>query len=151
MKLMTHARRIVAAASLCLTALTPALAQDMVSVEGRIVNMRAGPSTQARVLWELDKGYPLKVIKRKGSWLQVRDVENDRGWVARSLTGSKPHHVVKSKVANIRKGPGQQYRIIGRAEQYELMRTREKKSGWVRVERTSGQTGWISKKLLWGW
>jgi len=151
MKLMSQAGRIVVAVSLSLAAFTPTLAQEMVSVKSTIVNMRAGPSTHSDVLWELDQGYPLQVLKRQGRWLYVRDLENDRGWVARSLTVKQPHHVVKSKVANIRLGPGKQYRIIGRAEHMELMRTRDKKSGWVRVERAGGQTGWMAKNLLWGW
>jgi uncharacterized protein YgiM (DUF1202 family) len=81
----------------------------------------------------------------------VRDFENDRGWVARALTGSTPHHVVKARTANVRQGPGTQHRIVGKAEYGELLRTREKRSDWVRVERDNGKTGWIAKRLLWGW
>ena len=131
--------------------LSPTLAREMVSIKGKIVNMRAGPGTHTEILWELDKGYPLQVLKRRGSWLQVRDFENDRGWIAKSLTARTPHHIVKSKIANIRRGPGTRHRIVGKAERYEVLRTREKKSGWVRVERDNGQKGWISSKLLWGW
>ena len=81
----------------------------------------------------------------------MRDFEGDRGWVARSLTGNAPHHVVKSKVANVRSSPSTQARIVGKAEYGELLRTREKRAGWVRVERTEGPGGWIAKQLLWGW
>jgi len=123
----------------------------MVSVKGNVLNMRSGPGTQTEVLWELKKGYPLQVVNRKGNWLQVRDFENDRGWVARALTGSTPHHVVKARTANVRQGPGTQHRIVGKAEYGELLRTREKRSDWVRVERDNGKTGWIAKRLLWGW
>ena len=151
MKFTSNAREIVVTISLCLTALTPALAREIVSIKGSVVNMRAGPSTQAEALWQLEKGYPLQVLKRQGSWLHVRDFENDRGWVARSLTGNTPHHVVKSAVANNRQGPGMQHRIIGKAERLEVVRTRGKKSGWVRIERSDGQTGWMAKRLLWGW
>ncbi|MBS3996455.1 MAG: SH3 domain-containing protein [Hydrogenophaga sp.] len=128
-----------------------ASAQNMVSVKGSTLNMRSGPGTNTEVLWELRKGYPLKVLARQGNWLQVSDFENDRGWVARSLTGNTPHHVVKAKTANIRQGPGTQHRIVGKAEYGELLRTREKKSDWVRVERDNGNTGWVAKQLLWGW
>lgn len=151
MNLKSTARIMAAAISLSLFALTPAVAQKMVSIKGSIVNMRAGPSTNTKILWELDKGYPLQVIKRQGRWLQVRDFENDRGWVARSMTNNTPHHVVRSKVANIRSGPGMKYRIVGKAEHVELLRTKSKKGNWVQVERSGGQTGWIAKNLLWGW
>ncbi len=149
----TSARRLAAVATLGLLALSTgtAHAQTMVSVQGSTLNMRQGPGTHTPVLWELKKGYPLQIVERKGNWVKVRDFEGDTGWVARSLTGSTPHHVVKSRVANIRSGPGTQHRIVGKAEYGELLRTREKRADWVRVERESGVGGWIAKQLLWGW
>ncbi|MEF8732930.1 MAG: SH3 domain-containing protein [Candidatus Accumulibacter meliphilus] len=130
---------------------SPALARDMVSIKGSIVNMRSGPSTRSDVMWELKRGYPLQVLKRKGSWLQVQDFENDKGWVAKSLTNRKPHYIVKASVANMRSGPGTGYRIVGKSERYDLLRTRGAKSDWVQVERSDGVKGWVAKRLLWGW
>ena len=145
-------RQLLIMAGLCLAALSTSMAQaqSMVSVKGSTLNMREGPGTHTPVLWELKQGYPLQVTQRKGSWVQVRDFEGDTGWVARSLTGSTPHHVVKSRVANLRSGPGTQHRILARVEYGELLRTREKRADWVRVERSEGVSGWIAKRLLWG-
>ncbi|WP_439587114.1 SH3 domain-containing protein [Hydrogenophaga sp.] len=128
-----------------------ATAQNMVSVKGSTLNMREGPGTNTPVLWELKKGYPLQITQRKGNWVKVSDFEGDSGWVLRSLTGNTPHHIVKSKVANIRSGPGTQHRIVGKASYGDLVRTREKRADWVRVEREEGVGGWIAKQLLWGW
>ena len=144
-------RHVLIAVGLCLATLSSAWAQKIVSVKGSVVNTRAGPGTHTEVLWELQRGYPLQVLKRRGSWVQVRDFENDRGWVARSLIGGAPHRVVKSRVANIRKGPGTKHALVGQALYGELLRTRAKRGGWVRIERGDGQTGWIAKRLLWGW
>lgn len=126
-------------------------AQRLVSIEGAEVNMRSGPGTGHEVLWVLNKGYPLKVLRRQGRWLEVQDFENDKGWVARALTGRTPHHVVKSRIVNIRKGPGTGHPIIGQAEYGEVLRTRSKRRDWVQVERAEGQPGWVAKRLLWGW
>ncbi|MEZ5647308.1 MAG: SH3 domain-containing protein [Burkholderiaceae bacterium] len=152
----THPRHtlfnMILGGALLATLSMPALAQSMVSIKGNTVNMRSGPSTQNTVLWELKKGYPLRVVRRKGTWLEVSDFENDRGWVARTLVGSSPHHVVKSRTANIRRGPGTQHAIVGKAAYGDLLRTREKRSGWVQVEHTAnGTKGWVSGRLLWGW
>lgn len=151
MKLISNVKQFFLTVCLCLIALTPAHAGEMVSIKGSIVNMRAGPSTQSEVLWQLRKGYPLEVLKHRGRWLQVRDFENDRGWVAKSLTSKTPYHIVKTPTANVRKGPSTKYRIVGKAERFEVLRTRKKSKGWVNVRREDGQTGWISRKLLWGW
>lgn len=145
-------RTLLITSALCLAALfsTTAHAQTMVSVKGSSLNMREGPGTHTAVLWELKQGYPLQITERKGSWVRVRDFEGDTGWVARSLTGNTPHHVVKSRVANLRSGPGAQHRIVAKVEYGELLRTREKRADWVRVERSEGVSGWIAKRLLWG-
>ena len=128
-----------------------AAAQEMVSIRGSTVNMRAGPGTDSEVLWELQRGYPLQVVKRQGDWLEVRDFEDDRGWVARSLVGRIPHMIVKVDRANIRSGPGARYRVIGHVEYGELLRTLERRADWVRVRRSAGEIGWIARSLLWGW
>lgn len=155
MKFFSPVKSFVIGLSLCLLALTPALAHEtgskMVSIKGSVVNVRASPNTRSDVLWELTRGYPLQVLKRRGQWLQVRDFENDRGWVFRSLTGKTPYHVVKANIANVRKGPGTNNRIVGKAERYDVVRTRSKKNGWVQVEMDDGLKGWISQRLLWGW
>lgn len=143
---------LIAGATLAASTIFPAWAQDMVSVQGNTVNMRSGPSTQNPILWELKRGYPLRVVRRQGNWLEVSDFENDRGWVARALVGNTPHHVVKSPTANIRRGPGTNHAVVGRADYGDVLRTREKRSGWVRVEHTAtGTSGWVAGNLLWGW
>ena len=153
MVLKRYATRLFFTLALVCLALaqTPALAREMVSIKGNIVNMRSGPGPGSHILWELERGYPLQVLQRKGDWLQVRDFENDKGWVARSLTGTTRYHIVKARVANIRSGPSTGYKVVGKSERYDLMRTRGAKSGWVHVQSSNGVTGWISKNLLWGW
>jgi len=129
----------------------PALAQTMVSAAGNPVNLRALPSTNSEVLWQLQRGYPLQVLGEKDGWLQVRDFENDRGWVLKSLTGNAPHHVVSNATANVRSGPGTNHSLVTTLQRGELLRTLEQRGDWVRVARVSnGQSGWISKPLLWG-
>lgn len=127
-----------------------AMAQSMISIKGSTVNMRTQPTTASEIMWELKRGYPLKVLQRKGRWYQVVDFEGDRGWVARSLTGNTPYFVVKSKTANMRSGPGTKNRIVGKAQYGDLLRTRAKRSGWANVQTADGKRGWISQKLLWG-
>ena len=151
--MFTHvtALRILIIFGLCIGTATPSLAQRMVSVTGSVVNMREGPGLRSPVLWELTRGYPLQVVGSKGSWLHVRDFENDRGWVSRSLTARTPYHVVKVPVANLRSGPGLKNKVVGRATYGEVLRTRAQRAGWVRVQRDGGQTGWVARRLLWGW
>ena len=126
-------------------------AKEMVSVERPVVNMRSGSSTKHSILWALSKGYPLEVMRHQGNWLQVRDFENDKGWVYRPMVGKKAHVIVKSPVVNVRSAPSTSSRVLGRAEYGEVLRTLENKNQWVKVERDSGTKGWVSRGLVWGW
>lgn len=127
-----------------------AQAQEMVSIAGSTVNMREEPSLNSTVLWELQRGYPLQVTERRGEWLGVKDFEDDTGWVARSLTSDEPHHIVKSQTLNLRKGPGTEHQIVAELARGELLKTLEKRDDWVRVERYDGATGWVARRLVWG-
>lgn len=124
---------------------------EFVSIKGNQVNVRQSPSTQAEVAWELSKGYPMKVTQKRGNWLKVKDFDGELGWVYRPLTHKQAHHIVKAPKANMRKGPGTQYKKVASFQQYDLLKTLEKKNGWIKGQASNGQTGWISKKLLWGW
>jgi SH3-like domain-containing protein len=128
----------------------------MVSVAGERVNLRKGPSTKYPIIWELGKGFPLRVVSSQGNWLKVSDFEQDVGWIYKKLVNRKPHLVVKtnrnSKARiNIRSGPGTKYKIVGKAEYGVVFETLKRGNGWVKVRHESGLTGWIKRSLLWGW
>lgn len=138
--------------SLCLT-LTATVAQaTMVSVDADMINLRSGPGTNYKILWELGRGYPLKVIGSKGNWYRVIDFEDDKGWVYKKLVSRTPHLVVKKKAINIRSGPSTRYKIVRQAKRGVVFRTLERKPGWVKIRHEEEKVeGWIKRDLLWGW
>lgn len=151
---MTHFRRLPAlllAFILLPGAIATAQAREMVSVDRSAANMRTGPGTNHELSWVLQRGYPLMVTGKKGAWIKVSDFEKDQGWMLRSLTGKKPHHIVSAKVANLRSEPHTRSRVVGKLEYGEVLRTVEKRGDWVKVQRDPSGTGWVAKNLLWGW
>lgn len=67
------------------------------------------------------------------------------------LTHREPHVVVKVPVANLRGAPGTRHRIVARADCGEVLRTLERREGWLRVRRVSGRSGWVARRLVRGW
>ncbi|MGV1100182.1 SH3 domain-containing protein [Thiovibrio sp. JS02] len=124
---------------------------EMVSIAPPKVNMRSGPGENYAILWEIGRGYPLKVIARKGNWLKVADFENDVGWVYKKLVSREAHLIVKKERVNIRSGPGEKYRLVGKANYGVVLKTVKRGKGWVRVRHENGLTGWVLRDLLWGW
>jgi SH3-like domain-containing protein len=123
----------------------------LVSVAGENVNIRSGPGTNYSVVWELGEGFPLQVLEKKGDWIKVVDFEGDSGWVYKKLVGKKAHLIVKKKRINVRSGPGQRYRLVGKANYGVVFRTLKTSNGWAKVKHENGLTGWIKRDLLWGW
>lgn len=123
----------------------------MISTAKDNVNMRTGPGTHYKVKWVLGKGCPLKLVAQKKSWYKVMDFEGDTGWVYKPLTCRTPHVVVKKKIVNIRSLPGTQNPLVAKALKGTVLRTIGSVRGWVKVRHASGITGWIARKLVWGW
>ena len=128
----------------------------MTTVKGDKVNLRKGPGKNYPILWEYGNGFPLKIVKKQGSWVNVRDFENDSGWIHKSLLYYSPRVIVKVNKGsddkiNIRSGPGTTNKVVGQAHYGVVFKTLEKKSGWLKVRHESGLTGWIKGSLLWGY
>lgn len=49
------------------------------------INVRKQPDASSEVAWIVEKGYPLRFIKKQGSWLQVADDAGLKGWVHSSV------------------------------------------------------------------
>lgn len=151
----TYAILLLVTLALLLAGATTACAK-MVSIKGDDINMRSGPGTKYKVLWKLGSGFPLKVLRQKGSWYRVQDFEGTIGWVHRNVTTDKGHMIVKAfknsdKRINVRSGPGTNSRIVAKAYYGVVFRTLQQKSGWVQVEHEKGIRGWIKRSLVWGY
>lgn len=48
--------------------------------------IRSGPGESFDVLWEVQEGYPFKVLEEKGEWVKVIDAEGDSGWISKKST-----------------------------------------------------------------
>ena len=127
------------------------IAQQMVSVSGKEVNLRSGPGTQHPADWILGRGYPLKVVGSQGKWLKVSDFEKDQGWIYQPLTSSTPYHIVKVKVANLRSEPTTRSKILAKLLYGDVLKTLKHTGNWVMVQREGGLRGWVAQRLLWGW
>ncbi len=48
-------------------------------------NIRKGPGTNNPIAFSVEEGYVFRVLKKKGDWYNVKDVEGDEGWVIKDL------------------------------------------------------------------
>jgi SH3-like domain-containing protein len=127
----------------------------MLAVRGEKVNLRSGPGTAYSVKWIYGAGFPVKVLKEKGEWLQVIDFEQDTGWIHRSLLAEVSHVIVTahrssdSKI-NIRSGPGSGFDVVAKAYYGVVFESLGKSAKWVSIRHESGIDGWVQEDLVWG-
>jgi len=48
-------------------------------------NVRSGPGAKYKILMQIGKGIPFKVLGRKGNWVHVKHGDGDEGWIYSSL------------------------------------------------------------------
>jgi SH3-like domain-containing protein len=117
-------------------------------------NLRSGPGTNYEKMWQVYKYMPLRKVGTSvaGDWFAVEDVDGDVTWIYQSLVTSKYKcATVKSRIVNVRTGPGTKYRkkFPEPAQQYESFKVLQIKRPWVKVQDTWGNVGWIHKSYLW--
>jgi SH3-like domain-containing protein len=115
-------------------------------------NLRGGPGTKYEKTWEVFKYMPFNKLSKKGNWYKVKDVDGDVHWIYSKLVTDKFNcAVVKVDKANVRSGPGTKYgkNALSPALKYDSFKVIKTRSSWVKVSDEFGDSGWISRKLLW--
>lgn len=149
MKILTPLRSgfIVALGSVLLS--TAAFCADYITVKNDDVNVRSGPSTNNPVKMEVFKGYPFKVLSKKGDWLNVSDFEGDTGWIHQSLVSNGETVIVNANKVNMRASTSTKSAVIAEVERGVVFTQIGKEGEWVKVRHSGGTIGWIYSKLLW--
>jgi SH3-like domain-containing protein len=134
--------------SLLLAADATAQSQRM-AVASQVANIRSGPSAESKVLWQVERYYPLLVIQKKGSWYRFKDIDGHQGWIHESLLDTTATVIVRVRRANLRSGPGTENAILFDAEKGTPFKVLTRKKAWLEVQHADGDSGWIFKSLVW--
>lgn len=126
-----------------------AYAGERLTVSVSNANIRSGPGTNYDILWQVNKYYPIKIVKKVGTWFQFVDFEGDKGWIYNSLVGKIPSVITIKENCNIRSGPGTKYRTAFQAEKGVAFKVIKRKGSWIHVQHEDGDKGWIYNALVW--
>jgi SH3-like domain-containing protein len=121
-----------------------------VSLGADQVNLRYGPGREYPVSWVLTrKGLPVEIIAEFDAWRKVRLHDNDEGWIHSSLLSSRRTIVIKDEIAELRRTPANDARIVLRAEPGVVGELLECEEDWCRVD-IGGRRGWLRSAAFWG-
>ncbi|WP_291315229.1 SH3 domain-containing protein [Desulfuromonas sp.] len=124
---------------------------EIVSVISETAELRSKPSpTNSYVVMQVPRYYPLSVQASRGDYYEVRDFQDHRGWIHKSMVDHSRSVVVEVDRMNVRKGPGTNYPVTFHAYQGVVFRVMGEKGLWLEVEHEDGERGWVSSSLTWG-
>ncbi len=139
-----------AAAATVLLLAAQAGAAERLAVKVPKANVRSGPGTKYEILWQVERYYPVVVVKKAGQWVLFRDFEKDEGWIKKSLLSKIPTVITIKKECNIRSGPGTNFQILFKTQDRGVpFKVLKRKGKWLYVEHADGDKGWIFKSLVW--
>lgn len=142
-------RIVLLALALVLITTGPAWA-EMMSVGGKRINFRQGPSTSKSVVYQAERYYPVKIVGNKGGWVKTKDFEGETAWVLKRLLSKTKCLVVKAPKANVRSHARTKNSKIlftaGRGAAFKIIRREGK---WYLVQHADGDRGWIHRSLVW--
>lgn len=130
----------------------PARAEEPVCVVAPKAKLRAAPSTNSRITWNVGRNMPLQRITKQGVWSQVRDLRGQTHWViSKNISTKESCAVVRVRTAALHKGPSQSepradFKI---ADRYTPFKKVDREGAWVRLEDEYRGSYWTRDSNVW--
>ena len=114
------------------------------------VNLRQGPSFEYPIKLIYKKKYlPVIIIDKSEIWRQIKDFENNSGWIHISQLSKKKTAINIKNNSVLYKKPTIFSRPIAKLEIGRLILIKKCKVEWCKIT-SGGYNGWIFKSSLWG-
>jgi SH3 domain protein len=127
----------------------PALALDFRSTANPAAVLYDAPSTAAKPLFVLSKGYPLEVVVSIAGWAKVRDSSGAMAWIAADRL-SPVHTVVVRTAADIRAQAQDSAPVSARVAAGVILVWLENVDNWAKVRLPDQSIGYIKLDQVWG-
>jgi len=122
-----------------------------VSLKSNEVNLRVGPSLNYPIkIKYIQKNFPIEIVEEYDVWRKINDIDENVGWIHRSLLKGDRYGVILSSFNNtaliFNYPEGDQIGKIGNNNIVEINKCLEK---WCFIK-IKNKKGWVEKKYLWG-
>tara|TARA_B100001750_G_C15178380_1_gene432800 strand:- start:54 stop:527 length:474 start_codon:yes stop_codon:yes gene_type:complete len=123
---------------------------NFLSLKNKKVNMRSGPSFDHPIKLIYKKKYlPVVVLDKFETWREIKDFQNNSGWIHVSQLSKKKTAINIEKYAIIYKNSTIYSQPIAKLEIGRLLMIKKCKPKWCEIK-TGNYEGWVLKKYLWG-
>ena len=123
---------------------------NFLSLKKKEVNLRQGPSFEYPIKLIYKKKYlPVIILDKSGPWRNIKDFENNTGWIHVVLLSKKKSAINIKNNSIIYKKPTIYSKPIVKLEVGRLVLIKKCKTKWCKIT-SGGYSGWIFKDSLWG-
>ena len=123
---------------------------NFLSLKKNEVNLRQGPSFEYPIKLVYKKKYlPVIIIDKSETWRQIKDFENNLGWIHISQLSKRKSGINTKNNIVVYKKPTFYSQPIVKLELGRLVLIEKCKLDWCKIK-TGGYVGWILKNSLWG-
>ena len=121
-----------------------------VSLGADQVHLRFGPGREYPIRWVLARrGLPVEIVAEFDTWRKVKLHDDDEGWIHSSLLSSRRTVMIKDEIAELRRTPADDARVVLRAEPGVVGDLLDCEEDWCRVD-IEGRRGWLRRDAFWG-
>jgi len=123
---------------------------NFLSLRNSEVNLRQGPSFEYPIKLTYKKKYlPVIILDRSDAWREIKDFENNSGWVHISQLSKKKTALNSRNNSILYKKPTIYSKPIAKLEIGRLVLIKKCNKEWCKII-SANFTGWIDKNSLWG-
>ena len=124
--------------------------KEFLTLKKNEVNLRQGPSFEYPIKLIYKKKYlPVIILDKSGPWRNIKDFENNTGWIHVVLLSKKKAAINIKNNSILFKKPTIYSKPIAKLEVGRLVLINKCKTKWCKIT-TGGYSGWIFKDSLWG-
>ena len=124
--------------------------KEFLTLKNIEVNLRQGPSFEYPIKLVYKKKYlPVIIIDKSETWRQIKDFENNSGWIHISQLSRRKSGINIKDNSILFKKPTIYSKPIANLESGRLVLIKKCKEKWCKIT-TGSFKGWIFKSSLWG-
>jgi SH3-like domain-containing protein len=129
----------------------PAAALEFRAVSENAAILYDAPSSKAKKLYVVNRGYPVEIVVLVEGWVKIRDASGDLAWIESKYLTDKRTVMIRTPVAQVRQSADDNAPVVFQAQQSVILELVEVPGGgWLRVRHRDGQAGFVKVSQVWG-
>lgn len=108
------------------------------------------PSSRAKKLFIVNRGYPVQVVVLVEGWAKVKDASGELAWIESRRLNEKRMVLVNVPLAQVRQSATEDAPLVFQARQNVLLELIGAAGGWLQVKHDDGQAGFVKSTQVWG-